>query len=503
MSHAEQLIERIRGPHDGVVELILVQSADWESDPFLVKGLREKIAQYQAFLVGEEFHRNYANCRGSIVLETSHFPPEEIQQLLAKEGIEVRIAKSMSIPDGIHQVRETNGVIELVVEQMDAWDTDPFLVKNLRDLIAACRTWAQSDEFRDAYPKMTSVVIIDTIFAPPSEVQQLLMRSGAEIHIGGEPLIASTPTQPVASAQPKSTAPAPAQAVNQAPAPTPSKAAVQTPEQPVVEAPVEAPKAPEQPMFVRRAPEPQNEDAWDDDPYDVADVTPQGSGMSPVVLGAGIVCVLFVLGMLYSMFAGGGAEQDTPQAVDASSVSANTLPRESWATVAVRPDPRTFTMIPIVDAKTGKQEIFFLFSTLESRKLLIFASKQDCKILAKMGHKIHPVTEEKSLDPKWVSDLKGQHDKIQSRTYIGRLEKAQRREGGVVALVLPDGNRNINKVYKQYGIQFSKDSMILVVGKKPKPNTGSSGLIFFICLLGGLASGGFALFSLQQNKRSF
>lgn len=89
-------IDRIHGPQDGVVELIIVLQQDWESDPFVVKFLREKVALYQEYLMGMQFRSAFANCRGIIVLETRFFPPEEVQRILAKEGVEIRISSDIT-----------------------------------------------------------------------------------------------------------------------------------------------------------------------------------------------------------------------------------------------------------------------------------------------------------------------------------------------------------------------------------------------------------------------
>lgn len=105
-------IDRIHGPQDGVVELIIVLQQDWESDPFVVKTLRDKVALYQEYLMGVQFRSAFANCRGVIVLETRFFPPEEIQRILAKEGVEIRISSDISessAPAVVYPSGETAG----------------------------------------------------------------------------------------------------------------------------------------------------------------------------------------------------------------------------------------------------------------------------------------------------------------------------------------------------------------------------------------------------------
>lgn len=483
-------IDRIRGPHDGLVELILIQPADWESDPFLVKNLREKIASYKTYLESEEFGRNYANCSGVIVLETSHFPPEELQQLLSGAGVEVRITKTAPVPPGIELVLETNtGEIELVLSQLADWESDPFLVKNLRGKLSIYRDFLGSDAFKEAHPNAKGSIVLETVFAPPSEIREMLRGEGVSIRMAE--------SGPAPQAAPAAPAPKPAQAAPAAPA-APKPAPVPTvaepePAQKVVPAASEEPK---KPMFVQRKPE-VDPDSWDDDPYDVdPDLTPKGGKITPAVIGSGVVALLCLFGFLH-FFLGLGTRPvpTSPTMVPASAATAQGTPGEQFATVVVRPNPRTFVMIPIKSSTSGKQEYYFLFGVLDSKKVLVFAKQQDSKILKRIDMVKHSVTGEMSPKPVWKDDLLKSPDKIEKRTFTGRLEHAQRRKNGPVELVLPDQNRNVNKLYKRLGFKFPSDSVIMVVGEKPRQQ-GSGGLFSLVFLIAFLVMGAvtFAMF---------
>lgn len=109
------------------------------------------------------------------------------------------------------------------------------------------------------------------------------------------------------------------------------------------------------------------------------------------------------------------------------------------------------------------------------------------------------------MDPVWSRDLVGQGRKPRSRTYTGSLERLQRRENGPLELVLPDENRNINKIpgFVQAGIHFPIDSMVLLVGQKPKrPEDQRASMIWTFLLIALLAGGSFFSF-LRQSQRAF
>lgn len=486
-------IDQIRGPHDGVVELIILQHADWESDPFLVKQLREKVTRYQTYLVGE-FLRTYANCQGAIILETSHFPPEEIQQYLAKEGIEVRIAEAPAPIPHIDKVRDTGSAVELIISQPVDWDADPFLLKQIRERIASYKAYIDSPAWNQAYPGKKGLIVVESLHAPPPEVLQRLAIDGADVRGPDEEAPAPAKAPATAAALPGAPGNHPAPAAPAALAPVP-------------EAPTPAPatEAPKKPMFVERTPPPVQE-SWENDDFDDdmgMEAVPT-SGPPMMLIVSGVICVLCLIAAVYGFMSSSAPEVGAPKAVSVGAVDGSRMPKETYATVSARPDRSTFVIIPLQGRKSAAVEYYFLFSTVESRNLLIFAKKSESQIVKEIKMVPKPLDdEEKVPKPVWYKDLLGPKDKVNQRTYTGRLERAKRRKHGPLELVLPDGNRNINTIFKRQGIKFPSNAMVLVVGEKPRPPSNSGNVIGLISLLCALIAGGVAFASLGQSKRAF
>ncbi len=408
-------IDRINGPHDGVVELVIVLQQDWESDPFLVKTLREKVAQYQEYLVSQQFRSSFANCRGVIVLEAKFFPPEEVQRILAKEGVEIRIASDISA---------------------SAPPSPPVLVQS---------EVPQTVAPQPAVPQQA---------AP---VQQPVPATASY----GQPLAGQ-------AASPQVLAP-------QAPAPM-TEAYTQ------------------QPMDSQP-------ESWE---MDEDDFIPSGAGggnspMAYVWLGLLVVSALIALYGLVKFMS--PPPEVSPRAVTPSTVSSQTLPKESLATISARPDRRAFAIVPIQD-RAGKEQVKYhiLFGVKESPKLLVFAKFSESQIPVRVEYKADPNDPEtKESKIVWGKDL---HN-IPTRTYTGRLEHLQRFKGGPLELVLPGGNRDVNKLFRSLNQSFPMDSMILVVGEKPAPPSNYGGVLV---LVGLLAAGIFgSLYSVQKRsaERSF
>lgn len=414
-------IDRINGPHDGVVELVIVLQQDWESDPFLVKTLRDKVAQYQEYLVSQQFRSSFANCRGVIVLETKFFPPEEVQRILAKEGVEIRIASDISAS------------------------------------------------------------------APPS--QPVPVQPAAPQPVAPQPM-------PVQQVAPQQVAPA------QQPMPTTASYGQPMTAQPA--SPQVAAPAASNPMTQPYAQQSMGNqpESWEMDDDD--DFIPSGAGggsstMGYVWLGLLAISALVALYGLVKFMS--PPPEPSPRAVTPSTVSSKTLPKESLATISARPDRRAFAIVPIQD-RAGKEQVKYhiLFGVKESPKLLVFATFGQSQIPVRVEYKADP-NDPETKEPKivWGKDL---HN-IPTRTYTGRLEHLQRFKGGPLELVLPGGNRDVNKLFRSLNQSFPMDSMILVVGEKPAPPTNYGGVLV---LVGLLAVGVFgSLYSVQKRsaQRSF
>lgn len=415
-------IDRINGPHDGVVELVIVLQQDWESDPFLVKTLRDKVSFYQEYLVGTQFRSSFAGCRGVIVLETIFFPPEEVQRILAKEGVEIRISSNV------------------------------------------------------------------TPTAP-----------------------APQPAAPVAPAAPQPVAPA-----APAPAPQPAAPAVRhSPStatygqplavQPSAPQPTEAPIAkaappPSTQVFGQAmSPQPESWELDDDDDY-----LPSGAAGGSSPIGYVWLALLLVTGGLglYGLFQMMSPPPDpSPRVVTPSAVSSKSQPKESLATLSVRPDRRAFAIVPIQD-RAGKEQVKYhiLFGVKESPRLLVFATFGKSQIPVRVEYKANP-NDPETKEPKivWGKNL---HN-IPTRTFTGRLEHLQRYAGGPLELVLPGGNRDVNKLFRTLNQSFPMDSMILVVGEKPKPPANSGMVLFLIGLLGAGVFGSLFVVQKRSAQRSF
>lgn len=428
--------DRIQGPHNGLLRMFVEQREDWESDPFLVKHLMERIAGLQGFIDSEDFARLYPYCQGRIVLEAHSFPPE-IANRLVQEGIELRLLPKITAPENS--------------------DDKSTLAKPAPALSIA-------PSAKPTVPKAQPVAVPAPVSTP---VPKPAPRTAPTTVPNPVPAPASVGGAVMAARPPATTPSSPPPSYNTG-----------------IQGPVDAPVPGHTPTPVA---------LWDD--YD-DNIMSTSSGSSGV--GMWIVIGLFVLsmvGVVYGMSGSTGEPvKSFPSRVITSQVSANSLPAASYATATLTPDRATFVLIPVVDNESGQREVYVLFAAKENRRVLVFAPYQQSQVLERIKESRDPEgINQGQMKPIWTKDLRGPYAKPRSRTYIGSLEKLQRYPGGPLELSLPDGNRNINKIpgYRQYGVKFPMDSMILRVGQRPKPPTNPyRSVVLMLSLLLALISAG-------------
>jgi len=192
---------------------------------------------------------------------------------------------------------------------------------------------------------------------------------------------------------------------------------------------------------------------------------------------------------------------DNLRVLNPDQISAVTQPRVSYARLTLKPDRATFALIPVQDRKSGLTEVFVLFASRENRRLLVYAPQSQSQLLSRLKRR----ADSDQVTPVWQPDLRGQAKDPSPRTYTGTLERLQRRKGGPLELVLPDEHRNINKIpgFARAGVQFPMDSMILLVGQKPKPPPQHHTTILWMALLSALLSGAAFLTLHRRQQRAF
>lgn len=440
------MADRVQGPNNGWVRMFVTQQQDWESEPFLVKKFLERIAGLQKFIRGADFERLYPHCQGKIVVEAHSFPSEIANRLVA-EGVELR----------------------LLPKKQD-------------------KTWAAGAT--DATP---SVIVTMASSSPPSQpaltAANRTTPSGktSRSSLGGGTLPATLPTVGQA-VSPLTTG----SVQDKSDAMDSREAMLQT-----IKMPMDAPVPGQSPTPVA---------LWEErEESKVAENTPF---MTPALLFVVGIFVLSVIGMLYGIQGNSASlSPDTPQGVILSQVSSLSMPAASYVKVSLTPDHATFAFIPVVDNRSGAKEYYVLFAAKENRRLLVFASHQESQIVRTLKEDRDPLSPNVGTStPVWSQDLQGFAERPHSRTYTGSLEKLQRYTNGPLELSLPDGNRNINKIlgYRQQGIQFPMDSMILKVGQRPKPPENPyRGGIFLMSLLLALISVAIFVGVRQRQQRAF
>ncbi|TNE51248.1 MAG: hypothetical protein EP343_03930 [Deltaproteobacteria bacterium] len=430
--------DRIQGPHNGLLRMFVEQRADWESDPFLVKNLMERISALQTFIESDDFARLYPYCQGRIVLEAHSFPPE-IANRLVQEGIELRLLPKITEPENSdHKITLAN----------------PAPALSIAPSASPTKPKAQPVSVPTPAPKVAPRPVPTPL---PVSSSPDTTPSAVPAAMGGAVMTARTVPSP--------TTPPPSYSAN-------------------LQGPVDAPVPGHTPTPVA---------LWDD--YDDNVLNSSSTGSS---VGMWLVIGLFVLslvGIVYGM-GGNSSEPKTtfPSRVITSQVSANSLPAASYVTATVTPDRATFVLIPVVDNESGQRDVYVLFAAKENRRVLVFAPYQQSQVLDRIKETRDPEgINQGQMTPIWSKDLRGSAPNPRSRNYMGSLEKLQRYPGGPLELVLPDGHRNINKIpgYRQHGVQFPMDSMILRVGERPKPPTNPyRSVVLVLSLLLALVSAG-------------
>ena len=455
-------IDRLFEADNNVIEFFIEQNKDWESDPLLVKNLRSKIKTYKEYINSDSCQTTYPNHTFTIILETKQLPPEEIHRLLSKEGLEIRVGVSKSTQKTSkstqkpkHKIdrieKQNDGVIALFAIQNQDWESDPFLVKNLRDKIKAYKKYLKGNSFQKRFPDATGKIILETNQLPPKEIHELLTNEGLEIRVLSKE---NTKHKTVEKHSKNST---PVDVVSQE---------TQTP--------------------ARQEEDWEKEDYIDNEPFET--ITSSSSGN---VMIFGVLLGLSILGVLYGLFGMMNPPKapSTPQLLQASQVSATTT-QANYVTIQLTPKWYSFIPIPIQEKASTKRKLFVAFAAKETPKILIFASREQSQII----RDVKTITPDPSLPENtklkviWTKDLKSKT--VRQRTYTGALVKAQLRKNGPLELVLPDGHRDLNKIYAPMRLEFPRDTMILLVGQKPKPLSSSHTIIFLIALLSSVIFGG-------------
>lgn len=454
------LVNRVQGPRDGVVSLFLTQHQEWDADPFLLKSLQKKVKRLRGFVESESFRRLYPGCKAKIIVESRALPREVVKQML-QEKIELRLLpRSASQPPSV----------------VSAPPPTPAPV-------------SQPQPLRQAQPASQPAVAQATK-APvaPSVPPPAPQRSTSPNR--GKPSAAQAPALPSQGAL--------RQKSNGANGHTQLSAAttIPTPPTPVIDH-VLVPKGPS-PMPILN----------DIDDYEPATLSPHRAFSAGSVFSV-LLLLLALAGMAYSlkgMDQAANKQRNRLNTVPVQSVSAKEQPKQSYVQVSLRPDRATFALIPVVDRKTGSTEVFVLFAARENRRLLIYAPQDRSQILQRLIQRPNP--NDPSADrivPVWQPDLRKLNSTPALRTYTGTLERLQRRKHGPLELVLPDENRNVNKIrgFIQAGIRFPMDSMVLLVGQTPKPPSDRHSTLFVLSLIIALAAGGALVSIHRQQQRSF
>jgi serine/threonine protein kinase len=455
-----ECVDRIQGPRNGVLSLFLTQRDGWDSEPAGLEELRETIHKLNEFGRSDSFRALYPGCRGKVVLEAFAFP-RHVVDYLTREEVELRVLPRPSSPPTPAPAKSGN---------------KPQAPKQQTSGASHKAKKTQQPAKQTAPAGQKAPVRQNGTHAKKSPTNGAT-RSAVSASAGQSGLQKSTPKK-------ESTPPPPKVHVAKEATPASSSAASALPNVPT-------------PVAV-----------WEQiDDYEPVTL-PSNQLFSPGMLFVGLVFLLSLFGLGYGMF--GMSDSPNPHAqlrvVRVENVSAAQQPKASYVQVSLRPDRSTFTIVPIQNRQTGKTEVFVLFASRENRRLLVYAPQAQSQILQQLREKMDPNQpgETKTI-PVWSPDLRKPGNVPDLRSYVGTLEQLQRRKNGPLELVLPDENRNINKIrgFVRAGIQFPLDSMVLLVGQKPKLPENHRSTVIWLSLLMAVMAGGIFFSVNQRNQRAF
>lgn len=443
------MAERVHGPHNGWVRMFLGQREEWESDPFLVKKLMQRVTGLQKFIQGADFERLYPHCRGKIVLEAYSFPPE-IAHRLVQEGVELRL-----LPKQEH-VEET-----------------PKAQTPLPSAITA-----------GPQPSAPAVVISMDATSSGSFAEKAKPAS-----LSAKAPLGSRTTPPVAIGH--TTVPISPRLVQDLAQTTQENLGL------TIKIPMDAPVPGQSPTPIA---------LWEE--QEESKHAESSTRWTPALVVVSALFVLSLLGILYGLAGPSTTSLSTPpKGVILEQISSHHQPTASYVTVSLTPDRATFMLIPVVDNPSGAKELYVLFAAKENRRLLVLANQRDSQILQDIKEEQNPSSPNQGpLTPIWSKDLQGTAERPEQRTYTGSLEKLQRYADGPLELSLPDGNRNINRIlgYRRQGVQFPMDSMILKVNQRPQPPTQPHrNWVLLVSMLLALVSAGLFLGLQRQLQQPF
>ena len=402
-------IDRIQGPTNQYMELYIMQMKDWESDPMVVKKLRDRIKSYKNYIASDVFKKHYQTSGGRVIVEVRHTPPPEIMRILMKEKVEVQC------------LSPEKGQSILYKPELD----NPIPAKE---------------------PKKIDSNI--PISAPPGEGALGSMNQPNKGPIGTESM--QTMSSPPAPSNPPLSVPDPL-------------------------------------------------DEYDDD-MDAGEFAGQQMSTPPGIFIAVGLFVLSVFGVIYGLTATSTGPAPPTVERQPSSVSAKTLPETSNAKVQITPVPDSFVWIPIQSHDSDKVKYHVLFAAKENRKLLIFAHYEQSGVvsnLKSLASKENPG--QTSTVPVWSKDLST--NSPDKRTYQGALEKLQKREGGPLELLIGDEYQDVNRIPGYKGPRYPNDSMVLIVGKVAKPESEGNTFVLFSSIFMALVAG-FIFFFIKQQQNA-
>jgi hypothetical protein len=193
-----------------------------------------------------------------------------------------------------------------------------------------------------------------------------------------------------------------------------------------------------------------------------------------MMVSGGVLLLFGLLWLGYALFGSSGTPKDrSPQVMDASQVSNQTISSLRIAQIAVRPDRMTFAVIPVQDPKTQKIEYYTLFADRKNRQLLILAPAQASQILKEWKDVVtNPDEPDRTTRlPVWQDDVQDPNNVPTARTYTGLLKTLRLRPSGPLELELPGENVNVNKIsaLQKLGVSFPDHSMVLRVGEDFPP----------------------------------
>jgi hypothetical protein len=438
-------IDRMHGPKDGLVQMFMRQETSWESDPFLVKKLREQVVHLRKYIDGEDFAQLYPGCKGKIVLEAHSFPPE-VAGIFMRDKVELRLLPNSA-------VHNSDVPILMPPKQPSLKDASP----------------------KSSPQVSTSSQTARTASTPASKQMQHVQTVGAKHHQG-----TITPPSPATKA-------INSDKVNARPlAPTNGQAkAINGGNSSIGQIHV---------------------DLWEDPEFQNRHTRHLPHKYTMVALVA--IFLFSAIGILYGL----GDDRDSnipvlPRTIQADQVSTYALPSPLYANITLRPDLHVFAFIPVFDSRNNQREFFVLFAAKENRRLLVFAPQDKSQVLQGIELQRDPDNPEQThMKPVWSRDLFDAQTQPQARTYTGLLEKLQRQPNGPLEIQLPDGNYNLNKLreFTREGIRFPLDSMLLTVGKRPPaPPSHPRKTILSLSLVLAIISAGLFFVVLKLSNQPF